>query len=305
MDKEALLRMAGELSGAVTEYNATPGLDASPERDRILHLARKITISLTSPLHFTWTQITNMYALACLRTIMQLGVLQRIPSTGKISLHQLSKQSGVQASLLQRLLRVLVTTMFISVDENGDYSHTRISRAYGSVMGPGMMFQMTYDDCFPGLGRLHQYLTERKSYTEPNDQSYNPFTWARGQDGKTVWEIMAASGGLDMFQMALSTMDKKFPATGFFDFGCLATDETGPDILVEIGGGTGRTLNAIVSATPELQRMPERIVLQEIEAPAAQARGAGILPPGVRVMVHNMFDDQPIKGESSGKLFPS
>ena len=111
---------------------------------------------------------------------------------------------------------------------------------------------------------------------------------------------MAASGGLDIFQLALSTMDKKFPPTGFFDFASLLTADDDRDILVEVGGGIGRTLSAIINSSPELQKVPQKFVLQELEAPVKQAQKSGMLPQGTRVMVHNMFEEQPVKGLHSG-----
>ena len=299
MSNDELAVVAAELSLACARFKPTQELEPSAERDEILRKARQIMLAVSSPLHFTWTQVTNMHMLTSLRTVMQLGILQRIPSMGKIPVDQLARQSGVQASLLERLLRVLAATQFLIQDDEGRVSHTRLSRAYGAVVGPGMMFQITYDDCFLGMGRLHQYLAERKSFTEPDDQSYNPFTWSRGQDGKTVWEIMAQTNALDIFQMALSTMDKKFPPVGFFDFASLATPDDTRDILVDVGGGIGRTLSAIINSSPELQKIPQRFVLQELESPARQAEKSGVLPKGARVMIHSMFEEQPIKGQFS------
>lgn len=295
MNKDHLDTLVAELSEICTHVKPSVELEASAERDQILRKARQIVLAVSSPLHFTWNQMANMYTLMSLRTVMQLGVLQRIPSSGKIPVEGLARQSGIQASLLERLLRVLVATQFIDQDGEGEYSHTRLSRAYSAVLGPSMMFQKTYDDCFLGLGRFHEYLAERKSFTEPDDQSYNPFTWSRGQDGMTVWEIMAASGDLEIFQMALSAIDKRFPPTGFFDFASLMTADD-RDIMVEIGGGIGRTLSEIINSSAELQKAPQKFVLQELEGPAKQAQRSGILPKETRIMVHSMFEEQPVKG---------
>ncbi|KAI0124104.1 catechol O-methyltransferase [Xylariales sp. AK1849] len=297
MDHTQLTKLAAELSEVCSNYKPTAALEPSPERDAVIHKAREITLALTSPLHFTWTQIGNMYALTSLRTVLHLGILQRIPSSGSISIEALARQSGMQSSLLERLLRVLVVTQFITQNDEGKISHTRLSRSYGAAMGPAMMFQTTYDDCLPGLGRLHHYMAERRSYTEPTDQAYNPFTWSRGQDGRTVWDIMAETRGLEVFQMALATMDKKFPATGFFDFGSLATaDEPDRVILVDVGGGIGRTLGAIIKSSPELEKEQTRFILQDLEDPIKQAQKSGFLPAGVRAMAHNMFEAQPVEG---------
>lgn len=298
MDQDELNRLASELSAACNRYKPTATLEPSPERDAVLRKAREIMLAVTSPLHFTWTQIGNMYALTSLRTLMHLGVLQQIPGSGSISIQALATQSGIQASLLERLLRILVLTQFVTQNDRGEICHTRLSRSYSAVIGPSMMFQMTYDDCLPGLGQLHRYLAERRSFAEPTDQSYNPFTWSKGQDGQTVWEIMAKTKGLEVFQTTLAAMDKRFPPTGFFDFGSLVATDAASDrvILVDVGGGIGRTLGAIIDSSPELQKEPSRLVLQDLEGPIKQAQEAGFLPAGVRTEAHNMFEEQPIKG---------
>ena len=290
-----LTNLAAELSDLCAHFNPSTEVEDSAERDQILGKARQVMLAVSSPLRFTWTQVANMYALMSLRTMIELGVFQKIPASGVIPVDQLARQSGVQESLLQRLLRVLVVTQFVDQNEQGEYSHTRLSRAYSVAPGPSLMFQKTYDDCFLGLVRFHQYLAERKSFTEPDDLSYNPFTWSRGQDGKTVWEIMAASGDLETFQMSMEAVHKSFPTTGFFDFASLVTaDER--DILVDVGGGMGRALSMIIDSSPELQKAPERFLLQDLEGPVNQARSSGMLPRGTRTMVHNMFEEQPVKG---------
>ncbi|KAI1826633.1 hypothetical protein F4861DRAFT_68633 [Xylaria intraflava] len=298
MQSEEWETLAAELSEACRNYKPTAGLEPSPARDAVLRKAEEVKLALTSPLHFTWMQLGNMYALMSLRTLLHLRVLERIPAFGKISVEALAHQSGMQWSLLERLLRTLVVTQFIAQDSDGRVSHTRLSRSYGVAMGPGMLFQTTYDDCLPGLGRFHQYMTERKSFTEPTDQAYNPFTWSRGQDGRTVWDIMAETRGLEVFQMALAAMDKKFPATGFFDFSALIpANEPDRVILVDIGGGIGSTLGTIIRSSPQLESEASRFVLEDLESPIKQAQHSGFLPAGVRTLAHDMFTEQPVQGK--------
>ena len=158
-----------------------------------------------------------------------------------------------------------------------------------------ILCQNSYDDIFLCLARLHEYLDARQSLTEPDDQSFNPFTWTHGQDGKPFWDVMAEKGKFQRFQMALANMSKAMPVTGFFDFGTLATADDRV-VLVDVGGGMGVTLKAILNSNEQLTKMPEKFVLQDLKGPVEQAKASGQLPQGVQAMEHNIMSEQPIKG---------
>jgi DNA-binding IclR family transcriptional regulator len=68
--------------------------------------------------------------LVAIRTLMHLKALQHIPPTGSTSLTVLSKATGAQDSLLERLLRMCVCTGFLSQPSPGQYSHTKFSMAF-------------------------------------------------------------------------------------------------------------------------------------------------------------------------------
>ena len=75
------------------------------------------------------------------RTMLSLGVLEKIPQGGSISLADLSHVTNVQDSLLERMLRMLVGTGFLDQTPNYEYKHTKFSRAYVQVPAPGNFFQ--------------------------------------------------------------------------------------------------------------------------------------------------------------------
>ena len=82
-----------------------------------------------------------MLEIVATRTMLGLGVLERIPEQGSISLADLSKATNVQDSLLDRMLRLLVGTGFVDQTPDYEYKHTKFSRAYIQVPGPGHFFQ--------------------------------------------------------------------------------------------------------------------------------------------------------------------
>lgn len=73
--------------------------------------------------------------------MQSLGVLEKIPLQGSISLADLSKATNVQDSLLERMLRLLVGTGFIDQTPDYEYVHTKFSAVYLPVPGPGNFFQ--------------------------------------------------------------------------------------------------------------------------------------------------------------------
>ena len=73
-------------------------------------------------------QLSNLYTLTALRTLTQQEVLKEFPVSGSITAEQLSSKTGMQLELLRRLLRLLIVSQFLVRDDEGRYSHTRISR---------------------------------------------------------------------------------------------------------------------------------------------------------------------------------
>jgi len=160
----------------------------------------------------------------------------------------------------------------------------------------------SYDNSHLSLDRFHEYLAARGSLTEPDDPTFNPYTWRFKQDGKVVWEIMAQDPKrLKSFQMGLANMEASVPIVGFYDFGKLDTSDD-RSILVDVGGGGGQSIMAIMGAHPNLASKPEKFVLQDLPEQIALARAAGRLPEKVVKMEHDFYTEQPVKGQSSHLL---
>lgn len=83
---------------------------------------------------------------------------------------------------------MVVCTGFVNQLENLEYAHTKFSLAYTVIPGPGMFFQLGYDECVLMIDNLHTYLRD-KGRKEPVDQKYSPYAWRSGQEGTDIWTM--------------------------------------------------------------------------------------------------------------------
>ncbi|KIX02109.1 uncharacterized protein Z518_08048 [Rhinocladiella mackenziei CBS 650.93] len=288
---EELQTQIKKLADAANSYNAAPGPVGLGSRMRMISQAQELIRSLTDPSDMGGVHIAQAMELVAIRTLLHLKAFHSMPPAGSISLTALSQVTGAEEALLERLLRMAVCVGFIRQLENMEYAHTKFSLAYATTPGPGTFFQLVYDEGFLAIDNLHGFLQE-KGFKEPVDQRYSPYTWRWGEEGKTVWEVMAQyPERFQAFQTGLAHADATVPLTGFYDFSKLNTDGDRP-ILVDIGGGNGHSIMRIMEAHPKLP--PHKFVLQELKEPAEEARK--ILPKEVAVMEHDFFTPQTLIG---------
>ncbi|KIW70707.1 hypothetical protein PV04_02951 [Phialophora macrospora] len=290
-----------QLTDAARACDYSPGAKGYIARTNVAGIAKDIVRLMMAPSDMSMHHSVNMLEIVSIRTLMSLGVFEKIPLDGSISLAELSQVTGVQNSLLERQLRILVGTKFIDQTPTYEYVHTKFSRAYIQVPGPGNFFQFMNDECLSTLVHLHSYVKDRarednKPVREPDDPLHNPYTRRHGMDGHPVWEIMAQfPDRLRAFQLGFMSQEDSVPIIGFYDFSALYNPDTDGDraTLVDVGGGQGQSIIQILKAFPSLR--PDRMVLQDLPEPIAQAKESKLLPEGVTAMVHDFWTPQPVK----------
>ena len=99
-----------------------------------------------------------------------------------------------------------------------------------------------------------------------------------------------------IFQVRLDLADSLVLMTGYFDFEALAIAD-GEDrvALVHVGGEIGNKLNEILKASPKLKL--ESTVLQDQPSTIEIARKESPAPKGVKIMAHDFWKEQPVKGK--------
>ncbi|KAF5552105.1 O-methyltransferase B [Fusarium mexicanum] len=301
-NKQEINDLVSSLNDAAKAYSDAPDLNGYMSRVQILEKARSLTNALITPDQKPNHHGLNIAELVAIRTFMKLKVLDAIPAAGSISLQDLSRATGVQDSLLERMGRVLVASGFLDQTEpdGGEYRHTKSSLAYIlDKPAPGHLFLAMYDEWFKHMHNFDDYLVSKGKYDEPQDPLYNPYTTYWKQEGTPVWSIMMQNPErFQTFQTGMAGIDVAIPVTGHFDFSTLKNDSPDTDNatieLVDVGGGEGTVLNKILEAHPELS--PRNCMLQERPEVIQLARSKKTLPDDVQLVEHDFMTEQPVKG---------
>ena len=183
---------------------------------------------------------------------------------------------------------------------SAEFAHSALER-FNVVLHHGTIanqVKIRYDEYFKTNYNFDEYLEARFSppYPEPASNTHNSYNWRHGKEGQSTWVTMASfPERMATFQMGLAALDSSVPAVGsFYDFGQLVSDEPDRIELVDVGGGHGRVLKAILDATPTLD--VKKCVLQDQPNVLEGAREKKTAPEGVRMMAIDFHTEQPVKG---------
>ena len=253
VDTQAPWNVAALAAAALELSKTYQPNQALGQQNELVSKAKELISAVQTPMDHMTSLMTAMVEASSVRSLLSFNVLQSIPTTDSISLTGLAAATGVQASLLERILRVLVGTGFITLNKDKIYSHTSLSQAYTGVNG--MLFSGIYDE-LTAMMLLPDYFREKGS-KDPDGEAattHNPNTWRHGQEGKTVFEIMEQNPErLKNFQVMMGMAQHFRPYTGFYDYGMLATEEKGRPPFVDIGGADGTTIAKILEAHPNIK----------------------------------------------------
>ncbi|KAJ5871566.1 S-adenosyl-L-methionine-dependent methyltransferase [Penicillium soppii] len=280
------------LAAEITDLSRT--LKGSSEQFMVdslpyLKKSEELVTLVQSPAEHATSLIIKTMETAVIRTLLSLNVLQTIPTTGFISLQCLAEATETQASLLERLLRVVTRTGFL-IHENGAYHHTNTSLAYAGPLGA--LFTPCYDEGIRALIRLPEYLSVKEK-EEAKNSRYSPFTWNEGQEGKTTFEILSnmpiRTEGIHTLAMNVQHLR---PYTGFFDYAKLISEDRERPVFVDVGGGNGHVIKEVLQAFPQIR--PEQCILEDRAETLELARTMGLLPAGVKLLEHDYLTRQPV-----------
>ncbi|KIX06816.1 uncharacterized protein Z518_04792 [Rhinocladiella mackenziei CBS 650.93] len=304
MADSSLTSLTSELSNLAGSYVPPTNHDAASLAPKmaLFNLSKKIMYSLMDPGMMVQAHSLQMAEMVSVRTLLDLKVFEKMPTEeGKtITAKELSEKTGVQDALLERLLRPLVASGFITQASDGSYGSTKFSQAYTSF--PGLFFTLMFDHFLQPMTDLPKYLSKHGA-AEPTSFYVNPYSdYHNASDsGMTTWEIMSKDPEkLKTFQLGLTTGDAMVPVTGYYDFNQLALtkeeQEKDPDraCLIDIGGGVGNVVKRILDEYKDLS--PKNVILQDQGSVIDIAEREKIPPEGVKLMKHDFWTEQPVKG---------
>jgi hypothetical protein len=156
---------------------------------------------------------------------------------------------------------------------------------------------MLFDDNLPSLTAMTKYF-DQYGLKEPTSKLDTIFAYAFNQLGTPVYEILSSDQGRPKNMMlAMSSMEQAYPSLGTYDLSWAveSTNINTRPVLVDVGGGKGQSLKAMISATPGLT--PYHCVLEDLPQVIEAARsGADTELAGARFVGIDFHNEQPVKG---------
>ncbi|KAI1180228.1 O-methyltransferase-domain-containing protein [Nemania sp. FL0916] len=215
----------------------------------------------------------------------------------------LAKLVGVDEVLLSRLLQHLAATHILLKTASGRYIPTAFSAALAtSELGSTVPF--LYQTTLPGYSNLPGFL-KASGYSDPCNGAQT--NWHQMCGGSRFEELRRRPSDMAVFQavMRAYAANKEHWTALFSVEQLLRQHSTAADLrvplLVDVGGGTGydvkRLRAALVADLGLAEASKYELVLQDLGNALPLHEKAQI--DGVRVMEHDFFLEQPIKGATA------
>lgn len=266
----------------------------------------------------------QMAELGVMRLLTEYGVLAAIPDAGAgdgtgIAVEALAEALAprVEYALLERFCRLLVASGTLVAPAPGRVARTPRAAAMADPAAAGF-FNYLYDFFLGPAARWPAYFAAQGGgaaedassggpggrLAEPATSRRCPAGFALGHPDKTAYEILAALPAQANTLNGAMAVEGDIPITGFYDFGWLAAahvedaDKARP-LLVDVGGGKGQALSAILGAHAGIPA--DRCVLQDQAAVVAVAQAEHEATPGhplraVRKAGASFFEASPVPG---------
>ncbi|CAJ2508716.1 Uu.00g137420.m01.CDS01 [Anthostomella pinea] len=232
--------------------------------------------------------------LPALNVLMEFGVFDAVPLEGDTSTKDLAAAVKLDATILSRFLRIVLTQGIFHEKAPGFYEHTPASTIFRADQAASFFRLGTMQ--FSHWWKVAEYL-KTHSAQEAQDATKVPYVWAHGKGPMTYYEAIEEDPVVsDAWHKGMIMIESTQPITGMFPFRSTmrAAVEAEPQraFVVDVGGGRGNALAAIMKecgggsygASMVLQDMPE--VLEGKDP---------VRLDGVQNMPHNFFNVQPVK----------
>jgi len=161
------------------------------------------------------------------------------------------------------------------------------------------MTQMFFDESLPALCAMPAYF-DQFGLKEPTGRLDTVSAFAFGQLGRSVWDILSDHPDrLRNMMLAMVAMEQIFPSLGSYDFSwaLAASKDNDRAVLVDVGGGKGQAVRAILQATPGLPA--HRCVVEDLPQVVEGAKSSAdsdLEMADVRFVGMDFHAEQPVKG---------
>ncbi|KAM7202985.1 Demethylsterigmatocystin 6-O-methyltransferase [Naviculisporaceae sp. PSN 640] len=317
---EAMLADAKKLAALTSGTAKQPKTvkeDEAKLRRKITMIAKKVAFEVGDPADIARSKWVELADVGAVNLFIDWKVFDHIPpdDPSGISIKKLSGAVGAEASVIERISSLLVSTSTLRRTPSNNLTHSRISPLYTSshpfsplvtvAIGNGMRPYSQWPSYFNTYGRR-----------EPSQLSHTPFSYAWGHPELEPWAVKALYP--DYARQFEKSMQSRDMVTGYlrlvgpdalYDFswvgdharrervGRSEPKKTVKPVVVDVGGGLGQLLTDVLREIPAIQA--PQCVLQDrkevIEAATARIetdRDYSILKDVVK-MEHDFHAPQP------------
>ncbi|KAJ5231499.1 methyltransferase Fsa4 [Penicillium citrinum] len=240
-----------------------------------------------------------MIELGVLRFFIEYGVFNAISESSK-PISQLATETGVDPRLLGRQVNFLIAAGVLSSPTPGHVEHTPLSKKFQEPLAT-LFYPHLFDSFMTTAVKWTEYF-RLNGAKEPQSSDGAPFGFAMGHPNKTFYEVLELMPErAKSFNKAMALSLDDMPVTGFYDFGeavshaiAQAGGLEGP-CIVDVGGGKGQALKAILETYPLIPASCCALEDQADVIKQASEEASGVMLPVQRI-VHNIFEEQPVKG---------
>ncbi|CAI6336898.1 unnamed protein product [Periconia digitata] len=258
---------ASERAGAlISELRNIVSSGALSEKERVelLQSVVKFTTLLEKPEDAITKLLYTPSRFVALRVCSELKLFNQIVEHGPITSKELAHATGVDQLLIERLLRVLTASDFVTETAVATYAPSGVTEALATRLMTGMV-EAVYDVGLPGMTAIPEYL-RNTSYKNPHDAANGPWQLGRGIKDQQIFSW------LQQHPRELGLMQTYFEAdrgsrpnwVDWFPVEEKLIQNSGLDkdqvLLVDVAGGRGHELSAFLDKFPNL---PGRLILQD------------------------------------------
>ena len=217
--------------------------------------AKAFIAAAQTPVDYSMATVSSVMGAAVIRTLSHLKAFQAIPYPDGATAEIVANSTGSQTSLIERLLRAAASVGFLSYHvPSRVYKHTHLSAPWAQTSSPAEdVFTMCYDSGLAPMILLPDWLGHNnpQQASEPsgeNSGTHNPLTYYNHTEGKTIFETLARHPeNLAVFGRVLKAAASFRPFTGIYPWERLADADPQRPLFVDIGGGTGHAIAAILA----------------------------------------------------------
>ncbi|EOA82933.1 hypothetical protein ACJQWK_04685 [Exserohilum turcicum] len=273
-------------------------------REDLVELGRDLVAALEIPSEFLQRSFWAEPALSAhCKLAVEVKLFQHLKDAGETGVDpdDLASKTGVDAALLQRIMRHLIAMKIVSFS-NGKYLGTRLSHGLASA-NYHKSIDFCYDVARPSFNGFPAFF-KKTGYKLPTSPTNGPFQAAHGTELSFFPWLVATPPHLDEFDNFMSAY--RAGKANWYDPGFYPVEERlikgfdasiNETLLVDVGGGRGHDVELF---SAQHKGHPGKLVLQDREPVIASIPDQDKLP--FESQVHDFFTPQPIKGARAYSL---